>query len=169
MALRTAGRKPSFDVLRHRDDDDAAAVPISRAESDPTQTTTTRKSRKQRRNKKKKDQKLLESSPVTGADPCLHPIRIFCFRMEALATDSSSELGSFTPPRAVNSGSSEDLANSAAVAVDGGGKDDGGAKASPIENPKLTNENDRNGGVAKLETVESLDWRRVMAEGPNCE
>ncbi|KAL4326588.1 hypothetical protein AHAS_Ahas13G0015100 [Arachis hypogaea] len=69
--------------------------------------------------------------------------------------------------RAVNSGSSEDLANSAAVAVDGGGKDDGGAKASPTEKPKLTNENDRNGGVAKLETVESLDWRHVMVEDPN--
>ncbi|XLR18849.1 hypothetical protein S83_046761, partial [Arachis hypogaea] len=180
MALRTAGRKPSFDVLRHRDDDDAAAVPISRAESDPTQTTTTRKSRKQRRNKKKKDQKLLESSPNGSA--CngfeLGARKFYSTGSVTSVDEEDSEESAAsvcTGPatefnfgelrqRAVNSGSSEDLANSAAVAVDGGGKDDGGAKASPIENPKLTNENDRNGGVAKLETVESLDWRRVMAE-----
>ncbi|XP_020962361.1 protein POLLEN DEFECTIVE IN GUIDANCE 1 [Arachis ipaensis] len=210
MALRTAGRKLSFDVLRHRDDDDDAAVPINRAESDPTQTATMRKSRKQRRNKKKKDQKLLESSSVTGADLCsavedsrtlnsdsvtsdphfplqngsacngfeLGARKFYSTGSVTLVEEEESAASVCTGPatgfnfgelrqRAVNSGSSEDLANSAAVAVDGGGKDDGGAKASPIENPKLTNENDRNGGVAKLETVESLDWRRVMSEDPN--
>ncbi|XP_057731016.1 protein POLLEN DEFECTIVE IN GUIDANCE 1-like isoform X3 [Arachis stenosperma] len=210
MALRTAGRKLSFDVLRHRDGDHDAAVPINRAESDPTQTATMRKSRKQRRNKKKKDQKLLESSSVTGADPCssvedsralnsdsvtsdphfplqngsacngfeLGARKFYSTGSVTLVEEEESAASVCTGPatgfnfgelrqRAVNSGSSEDLANSAAVAVDGGGKDDGGAKASPIENPKLTNENDGNGGVAKLETVESLDWRRVMAEDPN--
>ncbi|XP_025688662.1 protein POLLEN DEFECTIVE IN GUIDANCE 1 isoform X3 [Arachis hypogaea] len=210
MALRTAGRKLSFDVLRHRDGDHHAAVPINRAESDPTQTATMRKSRKQRRNKKKKDQKLLESSSVTGADPCssvedsralnsdsvtsdphfplqngsacngfeLGARKFYSTGSVTLVEEEESAASVCTGPatgfnfgelrqRAVNSGSSEDLANSAAVAVDGGGNDDGGAKASPIENPKLTKENDGNGGVAKLETVESLDWRRVMAEDPN--
>ncbi|QHN98456.1 protein POLLEN DEFECTIVE IN GUIDANCE 1 isoform X1 [Arachis ipaensis] len=212
MALRTAGRKLSFDVLRHRDDDDDAAVPINRAESDPMQTTTTQKSRKQRRNKKKKDQKLLESSFVKGADPCsfvedsrtlnsdsvtsdphfplqngsacngfeleLVARKFYSTGSVTLVEEEESAASVCTGPatgfnfgelrqRAVNSGSSEDLANSAAVAVDGGGKDDGGAKASPTEKPKLTNENDRNGGVAKLETVESLDWRHVMVEDPN--
>ncbi|QHO41709.1 uncharacterized protein DS421_5g148110 [Arachis hypogaea] len=38
-----------------------------------------------------------------------------------------------------------------------------------LRSQRLMNENDRNGGVAKLETVKSLDWRRVMAEDPNCE
>lgn len=70
--------------------------------------------------------------------------------------------------RPVNGGSSEDLAASAAAVVDGGGKDDGGANASPVEKEKPTNEPDRS-GVAKLEKVESLDWRRLMAEDPNCE
>ncbi|KAL1347379.1 hypothetical protein AAHE18_07G000700 [Arachis hypogaea] len=169
-----------------------------------------RKSRKQRRNKKKKDQKLLESSSVTGADLCsavedsrtlnsdsvtsdphfplqngsacngfeLGARKFYSTGSVTLVEEEESAASVCTGPatgfnfgelrqRAVNSGSSEDLANSAAVAVDGGGKDDGGAKASPIENPKLTNENDRNGGVAKLETVESLDWRRVMSEDPN--
>ncbi|XLR57659.1 hypothetical protein S83_008331 [Arachis hypogaea] len=210
MALRTAGRKLSFDVLRHREDDHNAAVPINRAESDPTQTTTTQKSRKQRRNKKKKGQKLLESSFVKGADPCSSVEDSRTLNSDSVTSDphfplqngnacNGFELGArkfystgsvtlveeeenaasvCTGPatgfnfgelrqRAVNSGSSEDLANSAAVAVDGGGKDDGGAKASPTEKPKLMNENDRNGGVAKLETVESLDWRHVMVEDPN--
>ncbi|KAL1363835.1 hypothetical protein AAHE18_03G175600 [Arachis hypogaea] len=194
MALRTAGRKLSFDVLRHH----------------PTQTTTTQKSRKQRRNKKKKGQKLLESSFVKGADPCSSVEDSRTLNSDSVTSDphfplqngnacNGFELGArkfystgsvtlveeeenaasvCTGPatgfnfgelrqRAVNSGSSEDLANSAAVAVDGGGKDDGGAKASPTEKPKLMNENDRNGGVAKLETVESLDWRHVMVEDPN--
>ncbi|XP_057727513.1 protein POLLEN DEFECTIVE IN GUIDANCE 1-like [Arachis stenosperma] len=210
MALRTAGRKLSFDVLRHRDDDHNAAVPINRAESDPTQTTTTQKSRKQRRNKKKKGQKLLESSFVKGADPCSSVEDSRTLNSDSVTSDPHFPLqngsacngfelgarkfystGSVTlveeeknaasvctglatgfnfgelRQRAVNSGSSEDLANSAAVAIDGGGKDDGGAKASPTEKPKLTNENDRNGGVAKLETVESLDWRHVMVEDPS--
>lgn len=68
--------------------------------------------------------------------------------------------------RNVNSESSEDLAASV-VGDDGGiGKDDGGLKASPAEKP--TNEPDRS-VVTKLESVESLDWKRLMAEDPNCE
>ncbi|MED6108295.1 Protein POLLEN DEFTIVE IN GUIDANCE 1 [Stylosanthes scabra] len=215
MALRTAGSKLSFDVLRrghHDDDDEDDAVSINKTESDLTQTTKPRKSRKQRRNKKKKDHKLLESSSVTEVDPCSSVDDSPTLNSDSVISDPHSPLqngiacngfelgarkfystGSVTfveeeksaasvctgpvtgfnfgelRQRAVNGGSSEDLANSAAVAsaalpVDGGGKDDGGAKASPVEKPKLTNENDRNGGVVKLETVESLDWRRVMAE-----
>lgn len=68
--------------------------------------------------------------------------------------------------RNVNGGSSEDLVASVMGDEGGIGKDDGGVKASPVEKP--TNEPDRN-VVTKLETVESLDWRRLMAEDPNCE
>ncbi|MED6125729.1 hypothetical protein PIB30_071424 [Stylosanthes scabra] len=216
MALRTAGSKLSFDVLRrgHVDDEDDA-VSINKTESDlVAQTTKPRKSRKQRRNKKKKDHNLLESSSVTEVDPCSSVDDSPTLNSDSVISDPHSPLqngiayngfelgarkfystGSVTfveeeksaasvctgpatgfnfgelRQRAVNGGSSDDLANSAAVAaavpVEGGGKDDGGAKASSVEKPKLTNENDRNGGVAKLETVESLDWRRVMAEDPN--
>lgn len=45
-------------------------------------------------------------------------------------------------------------------------KEEGGVKASPVEKP--TNEPDRN-VATKLETVESLDWKRLMEEDPNCE
>ncbi|KAG5035676.1 hypothetical protein JHK87_010586 [Glycine soja] len=64
--------------------------------------------------------------------------------------------------RNVNCGSSEDLAASVVVRDE---KEDGGVNASPVE--KATNEPDRN-VVKKLETVESLDWKRIMAEDPNC-
>ncbi|XP_006578666.2 protein POLLEN DEFECTIVE IN GUIDANCE 1 isoform X3 [Glycine max] len=63
--------------------------------------------------------------------------------------------------RNVNCGSSEDLAASVVVRDE---KEDGGVNASPVE--KATNEPDRN-VVKKLETVESLDWKRIMAEDPN--
>ena len=65
--------------------------------------------------------------------------------------------------RNVNCGSSEDLAASVVVRDE---KEDGGVNASPVE--KATNEPDRN-VVKKLETVESLDWKSIMAEDPNCE
>ncbi|KAL5192071.1 Protein POLLEN DEFECTIVE IN GUIDANCE 1 [Glycine soja] len=65
--------------------------------------------------------------------------------------------------RNVNCGSSEDLAASVVVRDE---KEDGGVNASPVE--KATNEPDRN-VVKKLETVESLDWKRIMAEDPNLE
>lgn len=70
--------------------------------------------------------------------------------------------------RNVNGSSSEDLAaSSAAVGCDGAiGRDDGSVKVSPEEKPM--NEPDRN-GITRLETVESLDWKRLMAEDPNCE
>jgi len=64
--------------------------------------------------------------------------------------------------RNVSCGSSDDLA--APVVRDE--KEEGGVKASPVEKP--TNEPDRN-VATKLETVESLDWKRIMAEDPNCE
>lgn len=68
--------------------------------------------------------------------------------------------------RNVSGGSSEDLAASV-VGNDGGiGKDDSGVKASPVEKP--TSEPDRR-ILTKLETVDSLDWKRIMAEDPNCE
>lgn len=68
--------------------------------------------------------------------------------------------------RNVNGSSSEDLAaSSAAVGCDGAiGRDDGSVKVSPEEKPM--NEPDRN-GITRLETVESLDWKRLMAEDPN--
>jgi len=59
-------------------------------------------------------------------------------------------------------GSSDDLAFS--VVRDE--KEEGSVKGSPVEKP--TNEPDRN-VATKLETVESLDWKRIMAEDPNCE
>lgn len=65
--------------------------------------------------------------------------------------------------RNVNCGSSEDIAAYVVVRDE---KEDGGVNASPVEKP--TNEPDRN-VVKKLETVESLDWKRIMAEDPNCE
>ncbi|BAT79448.1 hypothetical protein LR48_Vigan04g068700 [Vigna angularis] len=43
-------------------------------------------------------------------------------------------------------------------------KEEGGVNASPVEKP--TNEPDRN-VATKLETVESLDWKRLMEEDPN--
>ncbi|KAL9314068.1 hypothetical protein ACSQ67_019520 [Phaseolus vulgaris] len=58
-------------------------------------------------------------------------------------------------------GSSDDLAFS--VVRDE--KEEGSVKGSPVEKP--TNEPDRN-VATKLETVESLDWKRIMAEDPNC-
>ncbi|KAL5146214.1 Protein POLLEN DEFECTIVE IN GUIDANCE 1 [Glycine soja] len=63
--------------------------------------------------------------------------------------------------RNVNCGSSEDIAAYVVVRDE---KEDGGVNASPVEKP--TNEPDRN-VVKKLETVESLDWKRIMAEDPN--
>lgn len=68
--------------------------------------------------------------------------------------------------RNVNGGSSEDLA--ASVVGDDGGieKEDSDVKATPVEKP--TNEPVAN-GVKRLETLESLDWKRLMAEDPNCE
>ncbi|KAK7411074.1 hypothetical protein VNO78_02444 [Psophocarpus tetragonolobus] len=63
--------------------------------------------------------------------------------------------------RNVNCGSSEDLAASVVVREE---KEDGGVKASPVEKP--TNEPDRN-ALTKLETVESLDWKRLMTDDPN--
>lgn len=68
------------------------------------------------------------------------------------------------------SSASEDLAASVAHDEGGTGKEDGGvsasasASASPVE--KATNEPDRN-VATKLETVESLDWKRLMADDPN--
>ncbi|XP_061368890.1 protein POLLEN DEFECTIVE IN GUIDANCE 1 [Gastrolobium bilobum] len=64
--------------------------------------------------------------------------------------------------RNVNGCSSEDLAASVVGDDVGTGKDDGG-----VEKP--TNEPDRNvvTKLEKLETVESLDWKRLMAEDPN--
>lgn len=65
--------------------------------------------------------------------------------------------------RAVNGGGCEDLGFSM---VDGNGKDDSVAKASSVEKQR----NGSNGNVVtKLETAESLDWNRLMAEDPNCE
>ncbi|XP_027332730.1 protein POLLEN DEFECTIVE IN GUIDANCE 1-like isoform X2 [Abrus precatorius] len=67
--------------------------------------------------------------------------------------------------RNVNCGSSEDLVAPVTRDESAIGKDDGEVKVSPVEKP--TNEPDRN-VVTKLETVESLDWKRIMAEDPNC-
>jgi len=64
--------------------------------------------------------------------------------------------------RNVSCGSSDDFP--ASVVRDE--KEEGGVKASQAEKP--TNEPDRN-VATKLETVESLDWKRLMAEDPNCE
>ncbi|XP_027904554.1 protein POLLEN DEFECTIVE IN GUIDANCE 1 [Vigna unguiculata] len=62
--------------------------------------------------------------------------------------------------RNVSCGSSDDFP--ASVVRDE--KEEGGVKASQAEKP--TSEPDRN-VATKLETVESLDWKRLMAEDPN--
>ncbi|KAK7350657.1 hypothetical protein VNO77_09513 [Canavalia gladiata] len=66
--------------------------------------------------------------------------------------------------RNVNCGSSEDLVALVMCDEAGTGKDDGDEKTSPVEKPM--NEPDRS-VVTKLDTVESLDWKRLMAEDPN--
>ncbi|GAU29906.1 hypothetical protein TSUD_148130 [Trifolium subterraneum] len=67
--------------------------------------------------------------------------------------------------RNVSFGGSEDFVASV-VGDDGGiGKEDDGVKASPVvEKPK--NEPDRS-VLTKSETVESVDWKRIMEEDPN--
>ncbi|RDX82936.1 Protein POLLEN DEFECTIVE IN GUIDANCE 1, partial [Mucuna pruriens] len=61
--------------------------------------------------------------------------------------------------RNVSCGSSEDITASVVRDESAVGKEEG-----PVE--KATNEPDRN-MVTKLETVELLDWKRLMAEDPN--
>lgn len=65
--------------------------------------------------------------------------------------------------RTVNGGSCEDLGSSN---VDDNGIDDSVAVANSVEKQR----NGPNGNNVKtLETAESLDWNRLMAEDPNCE
>ncbi|KAL2346962.1 hypothetical protein Fmac_000962 [Flemingia macrophylla] len=65
------------------------------------------------------------------------------------------------------SGASEDLAAASVAHDEGGtGKEDGGGMSATTPVEKATNEPDRN-VATKLETVESLDWKRLMADDPN--
>ncbi|KAF7838270.1 protein POLLEN DEFECTIVE IN GUIDANCE 1 [Senna tora] len=63
--------------------------------------------------------------------------------------------------RTVNGSSCEDLGSSI---VDGNGKDDSLAKANSTEKQRI---GPTVNVVKKLETAESLDWNRLMAEDPN--
>ncbi|WJX39199.1 hypothetical protein P8452_26767 [Trifolium repens] len=67
--------------------------------------------------------------------------------------------------RNVSFGSSEDIVASVVGDDGGNGKENDGVKASPVvEKPK--NEPDRS-VLTKSETVESVDWKRIMEEDPN--
>ena len=73
--------------------------------------------------------------------------------------------------RNVNGGSSEDLVASLIRDDDSIGKEkeDCVKQMSPMEKP-IKNESERERSVlTKSETVESVDWKRIMEEDPNCE
>lgn len=69
--------------------------------------------------------------------------------------------------RNVNS-SSEDLVASVMGHDDEIGKGDDSVKASPVELETPRKEPERS-VLTKSETVESVDWKRIMEEDPNCE
>nr|KYP69647.1 Protein TAPT1 isogeny [Cajanus cajan] len=189
MASRNgATRKLSFEVLgRSLSADD---------ESDPT-TERSRKKRKNRASKRKKkllDRAQSfdpHSAPFRNGEACngfeLNASR-YCAGggSESVCAVAAAREEDREAPTAVRGGiegvnfgelrqrnvssASEDLAASVAHDEGGTGKEDGGvsasasASASPVE--KATNEPDRN-VATKLETVESLDWKRLMADDPN--
>jgi len=73
--------------------------------------------------------------------------------------------------RNVNGGSSEDLVASLIRDDDSIGKEkeDCVKQMSPMEKPtKIESERERS-VLTKSETVESVDWKRIMEEDPNCE
>ncbi|RDY10402.1 Protein POLLEN DEFECTIVE IN GUIDANCE 1 [Mucuna pruriens] len=183
MALRNGGTKLSFEVLSVE------------GESDPNERH--RKRRRHRASKRKK--KLLDpadsvdphSTPMENGGVCngfeLDANR-YCagggsvvyeevceesVREVAAAREAESEVPTSVRggiegfnfgelrQRNVSCGSSEDITASVVRDESAVGKEEG-----PVE--KATNEPDRN-VVTKLETVESLDWKRLMAEDPNVE
>ncbi|KAK7302152.1 hypothetical protein RJT34_13033 [Clitoria ternatea] len=182
MALRNGGTKLSFGLL--------SRSPSPEHQSDPPHANN-RKKRKHRKKKKILDRadSVDPHSPLQNGRACngfeldahrcgavggtvvCEEVREESVRAVAAARDTDAEIPTTVRggidgfnfgelrQRNVNCGSSEDLA--ASVVRD---EEDGGANASPVEKP--TNEPDRN-VVTKLETVESLDWQRIMAEDPN--
>lgn len=226
MALRTAGTKLSFEVLRRTPLDEEEVSLLHRSKSDLT-TLPDRKKRKNRASKRKKklldpvdsvansdDPHRITEAPLTNGRSCngfeLHAMRycatggsVVCeeaTEASVCAVTSAPEGGSAFPTsvrggvegfnfgelrqRNVNGGSTEDLAASV-VGDDGGiekdnfsggiekdncsdgiGKEDCSVKASPVEKPINVSERSV---LTKSETVESVEWKRIMAEDPNCE
>ncbi|TKY73563.1 POLLEN DEFECTIVE IN GUIDANCE 1 [Spatholobus suberectus] len=185
MALRNGGRKLPFEVLSVDD------------ESDPTERSRKKRKHRSSKRKKKlldrADSVDPHSTPLENGRACngfeLDANRYSAFGGSVVceevcgesvcAVAAACEEGSEVPTavrggidgfnfgelrqRNVNCGSSEDLA--ASVGRDESESEtDGGVKANTVE--KAANEPDRN-AVKKLETVESLDWRRLMAKDPN--
>ncbi|XP_057443169.1 protein POLLEN DEFECTIVE IN GUIDANCE 1 [Lotus japonicus] len=197
MASRTGGGKLSFEVLRRIPYAEENSLVYRSNSDPPVPDRKKRKKRASKKKKKLLDPHASTADPHSetpheNGTACngfvLDAMRFSAvggsvvYEASVSAVAASREDGAEVPTtvrgvgegfnfgelrqRNVNGSSSEDLAaSSAAVGCDGAiGRDDGSVKVSPEEKPM--NEPDRN-GITRLETVESLDWKRLMAEDPN--
>lgn len=182
MGLRSSERKLSFDILSFDNNKEDDSLSLFRSISDSSHNRTksdadispTPKSRKKKRQKKKKP-----TSPSFDAIP------------EDVVLDSDERIGSgirFESRSDVNCQSSSYGGSVCTVVAASGesgtslrqrnvnGTDDLAAEESPSEKQERRSETMPNGSsgggggvLTKLETAESLDWKRLMAEDPHGE
>ncbi|XP_044494106.1 protein POLLEN DEFECTIVE IN GUIDANCE 1-like isoform X2 [Mangifera indica] len=180
MGLRSSERKLSFDILSFDNNKEDDSLSLFRSISDSSHNRTksdadippTPKSRKKKRQKKKKP-----TSPSFDAIP------------EDVVLDSDERIGSgirFESRSDVNCQSSSYGGSVCTVVAASGesgtslrqrnvnGTDDLAAEESPSEKQERRSETMPNGSsgggggvLTKLETAESLDWKRLMAEDPH--
>lgn len=183
MGLRSSGRKYSFDILSETntvEDDDSHLMrrsnsfPSRNREAEIPLPTENPKNRKRKKHKKKKppssecamipeDPASSATSRDAGADGVTFEI----------ARDSSCQ--SF-----VSGGTESATSVCTVVASENGynycelrqrsisGNEEAESRVEESSTEKQQRRSEPNGVVTKLETAESLDWKRLMAEDPNC-
>lgn len=215
MALRSAGRKLSFEILRNNSspEEDEETL-IQRSISDPIRnqfsvsasddyTSQVKPNRKKRRKKKK----TIINSTIPE-DPIVEKKRFDCDSVfdNSTSTNSVSEIvyvysvgtvvceesggnvrtetkvaepgfqnlrvgevfnhGELRQRTVNGSGSNDGVVEDVGSRVCNDGKVENSAESSSAGKQR----NELNGSLApKLEPAESLDWKRLMAEDPNCE
>lgn len=198
MALRSSSRKFSFEILSRNssldEEEEAAAGLFYRSNSDPIRSKhdnanghkpSARRKRKKKKKKRTTPNCSIPESPTAADEVVLsnsahqdsnnrennglefnYSQTVLCSVTTEVSDpefQNSLHAAAELRQRTVNAGAGGAVADETTPsAVDGEAKEESLVETSPVAKP--------NGNlVPKLQTNESLDWQRVMAEDPNCE
>ncbi|PSR91025.1 Protein POLLEN DEFECTIVE IN GUIDANCE like [Actinidia chinensis var. chinensis] len=195
MALRSRNRKLSFDILNATVADGVESVlhrsstdPLTRQNGDASAASGPKPSRKNRKNRGSKKKATIECSIAEGSvldvvenGDCRSELEVNCSVVESVVceevTVSEDSVCTVRPVREVGFQNVENFEGCLVGelrqrTVVGGGEEavsqvDENTEASGGKETDSSSGKQPNGnGIRKLETVDSLDWRRLMLQDP---